>query len=206
MALETLKNPTQSLQVSRQSMPSLTKSNAESKRAAKVIVDAILQSYPDFGKAQPHYIIGLVELVETYPEHIQRAFADKRTGIASRCKFLPTIADFVTMAGEILAAEDAKTSEQARIADLAARVEARRKMPEPQIGPPPVRYHDKNGEWINEREAKERAERAAREKEAMAKTKRMTDYVRHLGQGDGLKGWQIVMEQGILEPPADWQA
>ena len=184
----------------------MTSSNAESKRAAKAIITEILHCYPETGKVQPAYVLGLIELVETYPEHIQRAFADKRTGIASRCKFLPTIADFVTMAGEILAAEDAKTSEQARIADLAARVEARRKMPEPQIGPPPVRYHDKNGEWINEREAKERAERAAREKEAMAKAKRMTDYVRHLGQGDGLKGWQIVMEQGILEPPADWQA
>ena len=185
---------------------SLTSSSADSKRAAKAIITDILQCYPETGKVQPAYVLGLIELVETYPDHIQRAFADKRTGIAARCKFLPTIADFVTMAGEILAAEDAKTSEQARIADLAARVEARRKMPEPELGKPPVRYMDKHGNWINEREAMESIERAKQDKEAMAKAKRMTDYVRHLGQGDGLKGWQIVMEQGILEPPADWQA
>lgn len=184
----------------------MTKSNAASKKAATAIVEDVLRCFPDYGKAQPHYVIGLVELVETYPDHIQRAFADKRTGIAARCKFLPTIADFVTMAGEILAAEDAKTSEQARIADLAARVEARRKSPEPDVGKPPVRYMDKHGNWINEREAAESIERAKQDKEAMAKAKRMTDYVRHLGKGDGLKGWQIVMEQGILEPPVDWQA
>lgn len=185
-------------------MPSSTKSNAESKRAAKGIVDEILRTYPDFGKVQPYYVMGLVEVVESYPEHIQRAFADKRTGIVSRCKFLPTIADFVTMAGEILKAEDAKASEAARIADLAARVQARRMLPEPKIGLPPVQYFAPNGDKISASEAAERLERHNQNKAHVAMMARRKAYVLEIGQGDAERGELLMIERGLDAVPDDW--
>lgn len=204
MALEQLQNPTHLTTLSQKSVPSPTKWSAEKKRRATDIAEKILRCFPDYGKWGPHYVIGLVELIEQYPDHIQDAFADLRNGIPARCKFLPTIADFVVMAGEIMSAEDAKAKELSRIADLAARVEARRRMPEPPQGKQPVRYHDKHGNWINEREAMESIEQAKRDKESMARAQRMTDYVRWLGGGDGKRGWDIVIERGITEVPADW--
>lgn len=61
----------------------------------------ILACYPDFGKAPPEYAVNLIDVLATYPEKMLVKFCDLRTGIAARCRYLPTIADIVE-AGEAI--------------------------------------------------------------------------------------------------------
>lgn len=66
----------------------------------------ILSCYPDFGKAPPEYAVNLIDLLATYPEKTLVAFCDLRTGVASRCPYLPTIADIVKLGEAVELAED----------------------------------------------------------------------------------------------------
>ena len=168
------------------------------------MAEKILRCFPDYGKAGPHYVIGIVELVEQYPPHIQDAFADLRTGIPSRCKFLPTIADFVTMAGEILSSEDKANSERARLDDLAARVQARRSLPLPPVGKPPIRYFAPGGVEMTETEADERLARHERNKANEQKLARRRAFTTELGNGNATEGEVIMLERGLSDVPADW--
>ena len=52
-------------------------------------------AYPDYGKAPTEYIASLISVIATYDENVQQCMANLRTGIASKCKFLPTVADIV---------------------------------------------------------------------------------------------------------------
>jgi hypothetical protein len=61
----------------------------------------ILSCYPDYNKAPPEYIDNIIGLLAGYDEEICIRLSDLRTGIASRCVFLPTIADLVAMATEL---------------------------------------------------------------------------------------------------------
>lgn len=170
------------------------------------MAETILRRFPDYGKAPPHYLIAIVELIEGYPEHIQAAFADIKTGIAARCSYLPTIADFVKMAGEILAKEDREAETHKRIVDLSERVAELRARP----AMPPLksreRFYDRNNNEINPREAEERIAQHEREKDGIRRATEMTAYVKFLGNGDALAGWQIAIERGIQEPPVDWRS
>lgn len=173
-------------------------------RKAVETVDKILRTFPEYGKAPPSYVASLVEIVAYYPS-LMALFADKVKGIPARCKFLPTIADFVAMATELTPPDDGTS---ARVADLAARVEqARLTAPEGDYHAKQIpRYYDKHRNEIRPGEAEERLEQFERDKASMARVQRMTSYVKELGNGDALAGWQIAIERGIQEPPENWNA
>lgn len=81
----------------------------------------ILACYPDYGKAPPEYVVNLIDVISTYPESVMVRLCDLRTGIASKCTFLPTVAEIVAMgngfeAWDRLAADMAAREEEARIA------------------------------------------------------------------------------------------
>lgn len=202
MGLETL--PTPSATDLRKLMPCLMKSTVESRQQARDVVKQILSRFPDYGKAPPEYLIGLIEVVEQFPAHVQAAMLDPLSGISARCKFLPTSHDFVSMAAEILSANERETAERARIADLAARVEARRSLPLPPLGKAPVRYYAPNGDEISAKEAAERLARHEQNKANEAKLERRRLYALELGEGDIERGELVMIERGLSEVPADW--
>lgn len=55
----------------------------------------ILSCYPDYGKLPPEYVVNLADVLATYSEPTLVALCDLRTGIVSKCKFPPTVADVV---------------------------------------------------------------------------------------------------------------
>ena len=61
----------------------------------------VLNSYPDYAKSPPAYTASIVEAFAGYPEHLQEALADKKTGIVAKCEFLPTVAAIVKLAEEL---------------------------------------------------------------------------------------------------------
>jgi hypothetical protein len=73
--------------------PSLTKPSAGQVDLARTAAKRILSAYPDYGKAPPEYIINFAEALSYLTETELAAVLDPRTGIVSRCQFLPTIAD-----------------------------------------------------------------------------------------------------------------
>lgn len=157
----------------------------------------ILQRFPDYGKSPPQYVAGLVELIRTYPADIQAEFADVRTGISARTKFLPTAADFVDMANEI----EAKRA-QYRASTDNRHLKRDTRPYEPKQVP---QFFDRHGNRITEAEAQARAAEHRVNIESMKRVERTTAYARMLGNGDGMAGWQIMVERGISEPPEDWQ-
>lgn len=172
-------------------------------RKATEVVDRILRAYPDYGKAPPAYVAALVEVVAGYPISFHDAFADMKTGIPSRTKYLPTAFDFAEMAKELQATEDRRS----RLDALQQRVaQARLTAPEGEYRPQqPARYYDRHNVEITPGEALDRLERHEREKAGIKRATEMTAYVKHLGNGDALVGWQIAIERGISEPPLNWR-
>jgi hypothetical protein len=59
---------------------------------------AILSRYPDYGKAPPEYLASIADLLSSFPDAMLKSLCDKHIGIAARCKYLPTHADFVEYA------------------------------------------------------------------------------------------------------------
>lgn len=78
---------------SQSSMPSLTKPSAAQMDTARKAAKKILGAYPDYGKAPPEYIVNFAESLSYLTAEEIAAVADPRNGVASRCQFLPTIAD-----------------------------------------------------------------------------------------------------------------
>lgn len=97
-------NPRQNQIVSLTDSPkfvrSLQNSAAARMEEATPMAEKILKSYPDYGKAPAEYLLAVTELLAGYPQEVRERLADLRTGIASRCKFLPSIAEIVEMAEE----------------------------------------------------------------------------------------------------------
>lgn len=60
----------------------------------------MLAGYPDYGKAPPLYLIAIIEFVALLRPDEQAALIHPRTGIATRCPFLPSIADLSKMVDE----------------------------------------------------------------------------------------------------------
>lgn len=56
----------------------------------------ILSCYPDYGKLPPEYVVNLADVLATYSEPVLVALCNLRTGIVSKCKFPPTVADVVS--------------------------------------------------------------------------------------------------------------
>lgn len=86
---------------------------------AGVLVEKVLKSYPDYGKAPLGYTTSLIETFAEYPLDIQEQLADRTRGIQSRCEFLPTVAAVVKLADELL-------TEKARKSDLGKRFTGKR--------------------------------------------------------------------------------
>jgi hypothetical protein len=182
--------------------PFLRKSDAESKRRAREIVQKILSRYPDYDKATPLYVIGLIEVVEAFPDDVQEVFVDPVKGISGHCKFLPVIADFVTMGDLHMQVVTRKESELARINDLHARVQARLSAPPAKPLQQPTRYYALNGEEISEGEAMRRVRQHEADIASMKRTDLLTAYVRELG------GWEKAIEAGVgsfEDIPKDWK-
>ena len=75
------------------SMPSLTRPSAKQVDLARTTAKKILSAYPDFGKAPPEYIINFADaLAYLNPDDIA-VLVHPTEGLATRCQFLPTIAD-----------------------------------------------------------------------------------------------------------------
>lgn len=75
------------------SMPSLTKPSAVQVDSARKAAKKILGGYPDYGKAPPEYVINFAEALSFLTAEELAAVTDPRNGVASRCQYLPTIAD-----------------------------------------------------------------------------------------------------------------
>lgn len=61
----------------------------------------MMKAYPDYGKSPADYLLAVTELLAGYPQEVRERLADLRTGIPSRCKFVPTVADIVEFVREI---------------------------------------------------------------------------------------------------------
>lgn len=160
------------------------------------MVSSILKLYPDYGKAPPEYIAGLIAIVASYPVDVQEAFSDIRKGIPARCKFIPTVADFVELGAEIEASK----------AKWAVPQKPVRQPDTSEYNPVVVpQYFDKRGNRMTEREFLEHA--ADLEQSAIIKKRqdRMNAYAIQLGKGDLFQGWLEIMRLGINEPPKDFE-
>lgn len=67
--------------------------NASAVKVATKIAEKILGAYPDYGKAPEGYLLSVTEFIAYQIPEVQEALAHPLTGIASKCKYLPTIAD-----------------------------------------------------------------------------------------------------------------
>jgi hypothetical protein len=120
---------------SRCSMPSLTKPSAAQMDTARKAAKKILSAYPDYGKAPPEYIVNFAEALSYLSEAEIAAVTDPRNGVASRCQYLPTIADIHALLRE------------------------RRERAE-QFKPAPTAYHrlkDETGPWDRETDFERKA-------------------------------------------------
>lgn len=57
------------------------------------LAQKILSAYPDYGKAPDGYLLSVTEFIAYQIPEVQEALAHPLTGIAAKCKYLPTIAD-----------------------------------------------------------------------------------------------------------------
>jgi hypothetical protein len=91
--------------VSQRSTQQSEKSNGEKLELANLTAKKIISCFPDYGKAPKEYLLNLVAVLADYPEDVQEALADRKTGIPSKVQFLPTIAVIVEMADTLMAAK-----------------------------------------------------------------------------------------------------
>lgn len=73
-------------------MQSVPQSRMEVSNATRT-AEKILSAYPDYGKAPDEYLLSVAEFIAYQIPEVQEALAHPLTGIATKCKFLPTIAD-----------------------------------------------------------------------------------------------------------------
>lgn len=55
--------------------------------------EKLIAVYPDYSKAPPTYILAITELFTSLDEEVLKAMVNLRTGIPSKCQFLPSIAE-----------------------------------------------------------------------------------------------------------------
>lgn len=60
----------------------------------------ILAAYPDYGKAPPEYIVNFIEALSHLSAEEVQVLSHPTTGLAARCKYLPTIADAMDILNE----------------------------------------------------------------------------------------------------------
>jgi hypothetical protein len=172
-------------------------------RLVKTTAEKILRPIPDYGKASPEYLMGIMETIAAYPVEFHAGFANPVNGVATRTNgFLPSPAHFAEVAKELQVELDRKR----RLDDMDARFKrtALAASDGPYQPKQRERYFDTRGEEITPRVAAERLEQHKREVASMKKVERHSAYARELGNGDYLAGMMVMMERGIVEPPQDW--
>jgi hypothetical protein len=55
----------------------------------------MISAYPNAGAIDPGYVLSVIELLETYPRNVLDRLINPRTGIATQCKFVPTLSEIV---------------------------------------------------------------------------------------------------------------
>ncbi len=78
------------------------------------VVERLLSSYPDYGKAPETYLASVAELVAGYDSAMQTEMLDLRQGIRAKCTYLPTIADIVKWGDDYLARRNQFKSQPSR--------------------------------------------------------------------------------------------
>ena len=99
-SLTPISSATRSLTASQSSMLSPTKPSADRVDLARRAAKKILSGYPDFGKASPEYVVNLAESLSYLSEAELAIVLHPVTGVAARCKFLPTFADIMAVLNE----------------------------------------------------------------------------------------------------------
>jgi hypothetical protein len=79
--------------LSQQALTQSTRQSASEALLASKTARKILSSYPDYGKAPPEYLLSVTEFIAFRSAEEQEALAHPLSGIATKCKFLPTLAD-----------------------------------------------------------------------------------------------------------------
>ncbi len=146
------------------------------------------------------YVVSMAQYFATLSEVEVVALEDMRTGLSARCQFLPTQADC-----ENLLAERAKRWGTLPDYSHIQRGEDRKPIVDhsERKAQPPIYVLDSRGNrrpWHPEDD-----EKFARMKAAATKANRMQAYALHLGNGNAERGWQIIMDGAIDEPPADFE-
>lgn len=86
-------NGTLSQRDSQRSMPSTRVGNAAPLDVARMAAKRIMANYPDYGKAPPEYLLSMTETMAALTEEEIVWLSDRREGLATVCKYLPTPAD-----------------------------------------------------------------------------------------------------------------
>lgn len=73
---------------------------------ATAAMEKLLISYPDYGKAPKPYLLSIAEILSQLSDDVVKAALDLKTGVRSKCAYLPTVADIVKFAEEYIAARD----------------------------------------------------------------------------------------------------
>jgi len=179
------------------STPSLPRPSVERQEAVKPVVREMFSGFPDYGKAPAPYLMAILEFVAGLNDDEIAHLMHPRTGVAARCNFLPTKADMVKILNEAEAvASKFRASTDNRHLKRDTRPYEPKQVPQ---------FFDRHGNRITEAEAQARAAEHRVNVESMKRVERVTAYARMLGNGDGMAGWQIMVERGISEPPEDWQ-
>lgn len=158
-----------------------------------------MSTYLDYGKTTDNYTIDIIDLIASYPSDIQARLADLKTGIRSKCKFLPGIADITEFVAEITKSNFPGFGLRDYGHSDGSRREADTEPYHPEIVPYISNRETRNPEHY----AAARVE-DAKTREGIRKAERMLAYVKELGNGSALDGWLIAIEREEDEPPLTW--
>lgn len=79
--------------ISQSSSVALSKPSSEKLAKVAIAVDQILKGRPEVRTENPDYLDGLTETLEVLTDEELAWITDRREGLATRCKYLPTPAD-----------------------------------------------------------------------------------------------------------------
>lgn len=178
-------------------MPSLQRPPAEKLASASPVVKAILSRYPM--QAQPEYMLELTTYFAGLTADEQNFLADRDRGLSGNSDFLPTIHQCRKLLDErrLRWGVLPDYSHIARGPDGKPLVDTT-----PSKAQQPVYVQDRRGDrrlWKPEDD-----EAFARMRAGAEKANRMQAYAKWLGRGDAERGWQIIIDAVIDEPPEDW--
>lgn len=180
--------------------PIWTKPSAAKMKNLEPMVIRLLSRWPDYGKTGPAYLLSMVEYFAGLSDSDADFLMDKNTGISAKSEFLPNEAACNKLLEE-------RRNKWGPLPDYSHIVRGADGKPlvdnTPSSLKQPAFIQDRYGNrrvWTPEDD-----EREARTKDMANKAWRMQAYAKHLGEGDMDRGWQIIMDAAISEPPADFK-